>query len=74
MGDFIIYLIGSKRTARRLAAKRVSDCFKAVDWRDQRFIVNGVMTVVDGETDFLKASGIKSAMKRLDAVLADLSR
>lgn len=74
MKKFIVDLMGSKRTARLLAAKRIRECFKDVEWRTQRFVVHGTLIDVDGEIDFYKVGSIKAAIARMDAVLADLSR
>lgn len=74
MKDFIAYLIGTKRTARRVAARRIKKCFDGVKWDKQVFKSRDYTFEVDDETKFYKSAVIDEAMERLNSVLRDLSR
>lgn len=77
MIDFIVSLLGSKRTARQVAAKRIRKCFDGCKWESHTFVCNGITMKGGGDgggTKFYNKSEVDLAIDRLNKVLADLSR
>lgn len=71
----VLAFFGDKRAIRIDAARRVKECFDGIDLTKQHFTVQGIGQLKDasGESQFYRAGEIDTAIKRLNAVLNDLS-